>query len=270
MLWGQWIVGKCRSAWNRSSVPIHFSASIKVWRTVNSGFVLKSTELSLHLNTRQLAIATSLDDTDSVNFLAHLVLAPQTPAGLIGSIAPDMIRGPLPDDLDLAVLASAKEHRHIDRATDAHQAFGRTRDRLTAVVGSRLSGVLADVLYDHVLATDWARWRSDEFGRYLAQTEKALMTAIDLVPKQMQSIVRKMIDEQWLASYASASGLRARLDTMSCRLSKRVGRPMSLMISEQHLADLYQPIADDFEQLWPDLISHVQKCRADDRHRLAS
>lgn len=205
-----------------------------------------------------------------VNFLAHLVLAPQTASGLIGSIAPDMIRGPLPSDMAPAVMASAKEHRIVDQVTDAHHAFGRTRDRLADVVGARLSGVLADVLYDHVLARDWARWRSDDFSVYLAETERKLMLALDLVPIRMQIIVRKMIDEQWLASYASVVGIRARLDTMSERLSNRVGRPMSLVISEQALDDLYQPIADDFEQLWPDLISHVSRCREDERQRLVS
>lgn len=67
------------------------------------------------------------DDTARVNFLAHLVLAPTTPQGLVGSIAPDLIRGPLPRDLDLLVADAAAEHQRIDRFTDAHPAFHRTR-----------------------------------------------------------------------------------------------------------------------------------------------
>lgn len=205
-----------------------------------------------------------------MNFLAHLVLAPQTPEGLVGSIAPDMIQGPLPADLHVAVLASAKEHQRIDRFTDAHPAFVQTRDRLCAVVDRRLAGVLTDVLYDHVLARDWARWREDDLAAFVGGAEQSMLGAIKHVPVRMQMIVRKMIDEQWLTSYATSAGIRARLDTMSQRLTRRLDRPMSLMISASELEALYEPIAGDFAQFWPDLIAHVDRTREDAPDRLAS
>lgn len=205
-----------------------------------------------------------------MNFLAHLVLAPQTPRGLLGSIAPDMIRGPLPKTLDGHVMDAAQEHRRIDRFTDAHAAFQRTLERLRSVVDSRLAGVLADVLYDHVLAREWSAWREDGFESYIDETQLGLLDQIQLVPVRMQMIVRKMIDERWLLSYATAPGIRARLETMSDRLTRRVGRPMSLAISEQQLADVYAPVADDFAALWPDLKDFVARHRAAAGERLAS
>ena len=214
-------------------------------------------------------MSSCLGDTAWVNFLAHLVLAPQTPEGLIGSIAPDMIRGPLPDDLPDAGAIAAREHHQIDRFTDAHPAFGQTRDRLGSVVDTRLAGILADVLYDHVLARDWACWRDDALGTYLQQTHQHLLTALPHVPVRMQMIVRKMIDERWLASYATAAGIRARLTTMSQRLTHRLDRPMSLEISEQDLADHGQALAADFARLWPDLVAHVQQYRIEAKERRA-
>ena len=211
-----------------------------------------------------------LGDTGVVNFLAHLVLAPQTPEGWAGSVAPDMIHGPLPADLHESVLVAAKEHQSVDRFTDAHRAFVRTRDRLCEVVDRRLAGVLADVLYDHVLARDWSGWRSDDFGAFVNAAERGLLDALPYVPDRMQMIVRKMIDEQWLASYATSKGIRDRLATMSERLTHRLDRPMSLMISEPELEAHYQPIADDFAELWPDLISHVDLTRKNAPDRMAS
>lgn len=205
-----------------------------------------------------------------MNFLAHLVLAPQTPRGLIGSIAPDLIRGPLPDNLHPEVLASAREHQRIDRHTDAHPAFVRTRDRLRGVVDPRLAGVLADVLYDHVLARDWVDWRSDTLAGFIAQTEEALLGQCGFVPAGMQVIVRRMVDERWLASYASSEGIRARLATMSARLTRRMDRPIDLTVGADELAGLYAPIADDFSELWPDLNRFVQQHRDAAEHRLAS
>lgn len=211
-----------------------------------------------------------LGDTACVNFLAHLVLAPQTPEGLIGSIAPDMIRGPLPTDLHEAVAIAAREHHQIDRYTDAHRAFGQTRQRLSEVIDPRLSGILADVLYDHVLARDWVRWRREPLADFLSQTQGSLLGALPHVPVGMQMIVRKMIDEQWLASYATVAGVRARLETMSQRLIRRVDRPMSLMISEQALSDLDQGLTEDFALFWPDLLGYVVRSRLEGQERLAS
>ena len=235
------------------------SSTYGVWRAVRSQAGLPS-----------VAVGLALGDTAWVNFLAHLVLSPQTPEGLIGSLAPDMIRGPLPDDLHPAVYASAKEHQSIDRFTDAHQAFSRTRERLGSIVSTRLAGVLADVLYDHVLARDWAQWRDDTLAAYLEPTEQGLLGALPHVPIRMQVIVRKMLDEQWLASYATTDGIRARLETMSQRLTRRLDRPMSLSISAADLADHAQALTEDFAQLWPDLLEHVDRFRSGSRGRLAS
>lgn len=205
-----------------------------------------------------------------MNFLAHLVLASQTPEGLVGSLAPDMIRGPLPSDLHEDVAASAQEHYLVDRFTDRHQAFSQTRERLAAVVDPRLSGVLADVLYDHLLARDWMGWRDGPLSRYLAVTEPTLIEALPRVPIRMQMIVRKMIDERWLASYATVHGIRLRLKTMSQRLTHRLDRPMSLMISENDLADLDAGLTQDFGKFWPELVAHVDQSRAERYDRLAS
>ncbi|MEM9345821.1 MAG: ACP phosphodiesterase [Planctomycetota bacterium] len=196
-----------------------------------------------------------------MNFLAHLVLAPQTPKGLIGAIAPDMIRGPLPADLHESVMLSAQEHRSIDRFTDLHRGFIQTRDRLRTFVHPRLTGVLADILYDHVLARDWVHWREDNFANYVSNVEAGLIAALHQVPDQMRLVVKKMIDEQWLISYATADGICARLETMSRRLTARVGRPMSLVISGQDLQTIYKHIVTDFALLWPDLLDHVEQRR---------
>ncbi|MEM9110108.1 MAG: ACP phosphodiesterase [Planctomycetota bacterium] len=200
-----------------------------------------------------------------MNFLAHLVLAPQTPASLIGSIAPDMIRGPLPADLDDAVMQAAREHRSIDLFTDTHRGLMRTRDRLREIVHPRLTGVLADVLYDHVLARDWARWRGDLFAPYVSNVEANLIAALHYVPEQMRLVVRRMVDEQWLISYATAHGICARLETMSRRLTSRIGRPMSLAISKRDLRSIYKPLAGDFGLLWPELLEHVKQQRVERR-----
>ncbi len=202
-----------------------------------------------------------LGDTGWVNFLAHLVLAPQTPHGLVGSIAPDLIRGPLPKTLHPDVAAAAREHQRIDRFTDTHRAFHRTRQRLAEVIRPRFAGVLTDVLYDHILASNWPAWRTDRFDVYTAGCEEVLASHAELMPSDMRFVVRKMIDEHWLSSYATADGLHARLTQMSARLSRRFGRVVDLCPPITTIRAVARGSTDDFNAFWPELLHDVRNER---------
>lgn len=198
-----------------------------------------------------------VDETARVNFLAHLVLAPQTPRGLVGSIAPDLIRGPLPADLDPEIAEAAAEHQRIDRFTDSHQAFHQTRRRLAEVIQPRFAGVLADVFYDHLLAHGWADWRPDSLGQFVDHCEQTLTDNIKQMPESMRPVVRMMIKEHWLSSYATAQGLHARLTSMSARLTGRFGREVALCPTIDQIEALRADSADDFGTFWPQLLSFV-------------
>jgi len=204
-----------------------------------------------------------------VNFLAHLVLAPQTPEGWVGSILPDMVRGPLPRDLRPAVLEAAREHQRIDRYTDTHPAFVRTRDRLKDSINPRLAGVLADVLYDHVLARDWSKWQGGSLAAFIDNAHQGFNDHEVLMPDDMRWRVRLMVDQGWLASYQTPEGIRDRLVQMSARLSHRLDRPMSLVIEPDDLQRIYTMIADDFDVLWSDLMDFVAEHRRNAATRLA-
>lgn len=197
----------------------------------------------------------------AVNFLAHLVLAPQTPDGWCGSIAPDMIRGPLPSDLPAEVMDAALEHQAIDQFTDTHPAFYKTRDRLRSIVNPRLAGVLTDVVYDHVLARDWSRWQGSDFVAYVTHVETYLAKRLGVLPEDARWKVQLMVDQHWMLSYPTTQGLRDRLDQMSARLTQRVGRPMSLTPSAEDLERVYPDVADDFSVIWPDLLAFVDERR---------
>lgn len=197
------------------------------------------------------------------------MLAPQTPSGLIGSIAPDMIRGPLPKGLDADILLAAREHQRIDRFTDSHPVFARTRSRLVGLTDPRLTGVLADVLYDYVLARGWSQYRDDPFKPYVANAEQSLLDQVEQVPADMQWRVRLMVAEQWLASYATAAGIRARLVTMSGRISSRLGRNMDLAPPLQAIESLYPALAEDFALFWPGLQAFVTDQRRTQQARPA-
>lgn len=203
-------------------------------------------------------------DTGGVNFLAHLVLAPDTPEGMVGALAPDLIRGPLPSALDPAVLAAAREHQSIDRATDAHPAFLTLRNRLQPAAG-RFASIVADVFLDHALSSAWQEHgRPEPIHAYTARVADTFTRQSHRIPSAMQDPIARLIRYHWLDTYATADGIGLTLQRMSARYAKRLGIAVDLSPAADLLGDSAPPawLTDAFAQLWPDLLQHASRFRA--------
>lgn len=208
-----------------------------------------------------------------MNFLAHLLLAPPTPHGRVGCLVPDLLRGPIPTDLEPQVLAAATEHQAIDRFTDRHPAFLSTRDRLRPSC-DRYAGVVADIMLDHALAAQWADHHPAKLADYAAAVGQDLDTHPHLMPPAMRPIAQRMTEEDWLSTYATASGIRLTLARVSRRITERLSRPIDLTPAADTLDDDAQRAAllADFARIWPDLLDCVTDHRKNNQphHRAAS
>lgn len=196
-----------------------------------------------------------------MNFLAHLVLAPDTPEGMVGSLAPDLIRGPLPRDMDPQVFDAAMEHRAIDRATDTHPAFIRFQQQLRPA-HHRFAGIVADVLLDHILARDWHRLGDGHpLTAYTRRVGQTLVAHHHLMPQRMRWITQRMAEQDWLAGYATTDGIRLTLQRMSRRFSQRLRTRIDLAPAAETIAHQPAWIESAFHDIWPDLTRLVQRRR---------
>ena len=98
-----------------------------------------------------------------MNFLAHALLAGESPALVVGGVVGDWIKGPLPAGLPEDLARGVALHRAIDTFAETHPAFCASRARMSAG-RRRYAGVLVDIFYDHLLARDWAQYRDDGLG----------------------------------------------------------------------------------------------------------
>src|SRR5690606_29862087 len=96
----------------------------------------------------------------TVNWLAHLQLARDQTFERLGPLSGDFVRGLGIPDVDPDLRPGLRAHRAIDAFTDAHPMVRRSRARL--VPAGRFSGVLVDLLYDHVLARGWQHHAPDQ------------------------------------------------------------------------------------------------------------
>ena len=177
-----------------------------------------------------------------MNHLAHLRLAPADPLLRLGNLCGDFVQGidlaTLPEPLRLGVA----QHRAVDRFTDAHPIFRRSRERLPPAL-RRYGGVLIDVFYDHFLARGWDRFGDGRPLRAFADEVYAdLDTHRAILPPRLQHVAPFMQREDWLVAYADLDGIATALTNMS----RRLRRSNPLAEGAAALRTHYETLASDF------------------------
>lgn len=191
-----------------------------------------------------------------MNFLAHLYLSDATPASVVGNLMPDLVRGRLPGHLPDAVRAGVERHRAVDAFTDTHPVFLQSRSRLRGACGL-FSGVLADVFYDHALASNWARYHDQPLEAFVADRYAMLEAGRNLMPVRMAEIVDRMIEQDWLCSYATVEGVAGRMWQMSRRFELRFGRTFDVTRATEALVEQRDLLAGEFDEFFPELLRAV-------------
>ncbi len=189
-----------------------------------------------------------------MNWLAHVFLARHDDAAIAGGFAADFLRGPVPDDLPDAFAAGVRLHRAIDAFTDAHDVFRRSKARLDPAL--RVArGVVVDVLYDHVLARDFAAWHDEPLSTFAGRVYRALATHDASLPAELRRLWPRIAREDWLSSYADVGAVRMALR----RMSERMRRPLPLASGvDDFLADA-DGFAADFGAFFPAVLAESRR-----------
>lgn len=186
-----------------------------------------------------------------MNWLAHLRLAPPEPLLRIGNLLGDFVRGmdvaTLPEPLRVGIA----QHRAIDRRTDAHPAFLRSRARLSPPF-RRFGGVLVDVFGDHFLATQWSRFGDGRtLEAFCAEVYADLDTHAALLPPRLSVVAPRLRAHDWLGSYADLD----LVDVTLQRMAERLPRPTLLGEGGRELRTHYAGLREDFAELFTDLLA---------------
>ncbi|HPX06218.1 MAG TPA: ACP phosphodiesterase, partial [Tenuifilaceae bacterium] len=92
-----------------------------------------------------------------MNFLAHLYLSGDNVHVRLGNFIGDHVKGKAfthyPPDVQKGILM----HRAIDSFTDNHLATAESKRLLRSGYG-KYAGVVVDVFYDHLLASNWSNF----------------------------------------------------------------------------------------------------------------
>ncbi len=187
-----------------------------------------------------------------MNYLVHFLLAGEDEDLRLGNLLGDFVKGRVErfehPGLTERLRVGIQMHRTIDAFSDRHPAVHRSKQILAPEYG-RLSGVIVDVFYDHVLARRWSEHHSRPLAVYTQDVYRTLRRNLHRMPPAVHPLVEAMSRGDWLRAYASQRGIERALQGMASRRRVAAG----IGTAGQLLADHFDQFSADFDEFLPDL-----------------
>lgn len=163
-----------------------------------------------------------------MNYLAHIYFSDGCRQVAVGNFIGDFVKGrgykAYPSGIRKGILL----HRKIDHFTDNHPVFKKTVELLRPSFG-RYSGIMADMYYDYLLASDFERYsngqRLDKFARnfYLS-----VLIYYWWLPKRVKGFIFHFIKINRLKRYGTLEGLQQSLEIMSVHKSTAINPTLGI------------------------------------------
>ena len=185
-----------------------------------------------------------------MNFLAHLSLSRCSADLQVGNFLGDFVRGNELSLLSAGVQRGVLMHRAIDRLTDADRDVRALNAQLAERHG-RYATVVSDIAFDHFLSRNWALLIGEDFDRFRSLTYRRLLDARSTMPAKHADILTRMVEDDWLAHYATSDGMA----TVFRRFRRRLSRPELLNGIGDTLEELHGPFNRTLLLLFPRLQS---------------
>lgn len=187
-----------------------------------------------------------------MNYLAHLYLSGEEEKTMVGNFIGDHVKGrsfeKFPTDIQKGILL----HRKIDSFTDAHPKFREAKKLLRNGFGL-YSGIIVDLLYDHVLAAKWDRYSEKSLRSFSKRSHAILLSNYLHLPKRVQAFLPILIQNRRLESYATVDGIIQSIELMS----RYTSLPKNSTYAKQVLLENQDYFLENFEDFMNDMIEHV-------------
>lgn len=188
-----------------------------------------------------------------MNYLAHIYLAQPNIESVCGNLMGDFMKGVSIDDLPEPIAKGVHNHRLVDRFTDNHPAVIALKGKLSPA-RRRFSGVIADIVFDHLLIQHWTEYSDQNVATFIDQTYQQILSGRHYMNPRMDWVLMLMIEENWLLSYQTQLGIEAIIE----RIAKRIRFKNELAGAMSEVSSLMEQYDHAFQQLFPDLIQHVE------------
>lgn len=187
-----------------------------------------------------------------MNYLVHFLLAGDDDELQLGNLLGDFVKGRVArfehEGLTERLRTGIQMHRTIDAFSDRHPAVHRSK-RLLAPEYGKLSGVIVDVFYDHVLARRWTEHHPRPLSVYTQGVYRTLRDNLHRLPAAVHPLIEAMSRGDWLRGYSTQHGIERALQGMAQR------RPVAAEIGTagRLLSAHFDRFSADFDEFLPEL-----------------
>lgn len=188
-----------------------------------------------------------------MNFLAHIYLSGDIDEVKIGNFIGDYVKGRAfhiyPENIKNGILL----HRFIDSFTDTN-IHTIDAKQLFAPKYRKYSGIVIDIIYDHFLASNWSKYSYTPLEEFIADFHDLLIRSNEMLPKEVQEFVPKLIENNRLYSYREIGGIWSVLKTMP----KYTSLPDHTDFAIETLKNNYEFLKQNFFLFFTDIIYYIK------------
>ncbi len=167
---------------------------------------------------------------------------------MVGNFMGDAIKGNSFDEYPEQVARGIHFHRFIDSFTDQHPEVKASKALMRPSQG-KYSGVVVDVLFDHLLALHWSEYHDDSLESFAAECYRVVRSRYDLLPLRAERFFGYMTANNILPKYASRQGIRKVLQGMDSRTPYASNMQEAIDTLPEH----YSALDVHFQQFFPEL-----------------
>lgn len=190
-----------------------------------------------------------------MNFLAHLHLAAHTRSSLTGNLLGDFVKGPLPTGLAAHFDEGIWLHRKIDGFTDSHPEH-KAAVACFEAPWRRFGGIIVDMIYDHWLSQHWEQFSAKTLSHFLQHSYDQLLADHQHLPDGLPLPLKRMAEQNWIASYRHKEGLGQALNGIGRRLRRPVPLGEALLTLDE---SQWQKCEAGFLRFYPALMAFSEQ-----------
>jgi acyl carrier protein phosphodiesterase len=190
-----------------------------------------------------------------LNYLAHIFLSGDNRQVSVGNFIGDFVKGRGYDNYPSDIRKGILLHREIDHFTDTHPLFLDTTELLKPTFG-RYSGIMADMYYDYLLASDFDKYSNGKhLGSFCRNFYISALLNYKWLPERVKGFIFHFISTNRLKKYATYSGLQSSLEIMSVYKIKAIDPDLAIKTLKQNERQL----KDHFNQFIQEAIQKTSR-----------
>jgi acyl carrier protein phosphodiesterase len=156
-----------------------------------------------------------------LNYLAHIHLAHITQTSLLGNFMGDFVKGSDLGRLPTSLEQGVRLHRAIDTFTDQHTLV-RDLKRAFPTNIRRMSGVVIDIYFDHLLCCYWQQYSDTPLNSMLATFYTALAETDVSLDGRFNDVKDGLLTYRWLHEYSQTEAVHRAFYQIEKRLGQRI------------------------------------------------